>query len=94
MLKPLRTQSTATVERGSDSPSVQCEACGLKLPRHDAINIIICIGSPGHMDLPPFQCEHTEHWACSRECWLKVAHACIDEHMHELLKQSHEKVGR
>lgn len=63
-----------------------CEACGTIVPvGHDAINIIIVVGSPGHPELPPFQCPNEEHWACCIDCWKKVAHACIDEHMTQVL---------
>lgn len=78
---------------------VTCEACGKTVDRRDyAINIMILVGSPGHPDLPAFQCvgggdSPGDHWACSPECWLKVAHACIDEHMHQILKFHRSKVG-
>lgn len=74
---------------------IPCEACGKQVARRDeAINIIIVVGSPGHPALPPFQCPQEEHWACSLECWLLVAHACIDEHIHTLLRQAHASVGK
>ena len=74
-------------------PPRVCEACGKVVPvGHDAINIIIVVGSPGHPDLAPFQCSAEEHWACSIVCWEKVAHACITEHMVELLKYKHKKL--
>ena len=70
-----------------------CEACGKQVESSQAINLIIVIGSPGHPELAPFQCEQEEHWACSLDCWRKVAHACIDEHMHVLLQQKHQEKG-
>lgn len=70
-----------------------CESCGTQIESSQAINIIVVVGSPGHAELAPFQCEHDEHWACSLECWRKVAHACIDEHIAELLYQQHKAKG-
>ena len=70
-----------------------CEACNKQVESSTAINCIIVVGSPGHHELPPFQCEHEEHWACSLACWRLVAHACIDEHMHEMLQQRHKEKG-
>lgn len=70
-----------------------CEACGRQVDSSWAINMIFVIGSPGHPELMPFQCEQEEHWACSRHCWNKVAHACIDEHMMILLQQKHIEKG-
>lgn len=82
---------------------VICEACGKIVERRDyAINVMILVGSPGHPDLPSFQCIGGEdsigdsigdHWACSVECWLKVTHACIDEHIVEILKYHRSKKG-
>lgn len=92
MLKPLQ-EPTKPVEVGSDSPTVVCEACQKPGPSHLMINVMIVVGSPGHPALLPFQCSNTEHWACSPECWKIVAHACIDEHMHELLKAARATVG-
>ena len=91
MLQPL----PAINEKGELLPPPRtCEACGKVVPiGHDAINIMIVVGSPGHPDLKPFQCPLEEHWACSRECWRKVAHACIDEHMHERLTTLHQEIG-
>ena len=99
MLKALPAAKTEP-EYGTDSPTVNCESCGKSGPSHLMINCIIFIGSPGHPSLPPFQCpgsqqieQRPEHWACTPECWLLVAHACIDEHMHELLKVTRQSVG-
>lgn len=75
-------------------PSRTCENCGKVVPvGHDAINVIITIGSPGHPDLPPFQCPQVEHWACSPDCWAQVAHACIDEHILPTLRYKHSQVN-
>jgi hypothetical protein len=71
----------------------RCENCGRVLPSSKSINFIGIIGSPGHSELMPFQCVHTEHWSCSIECWQKIAHACIDEHLAEMLKQKHQILG-
>jgi hypothetical protein len=94
MLAPLIKERIEDVPYGSDSPTVKCEndQCSAIGPSHLMINCIIFIGSPGHPALPPFQCGQTEHWACSVECWSKVAHACIDEHMSELLKEARATV--
>lgn len=76
------------------SPPRTCEACGRVVPiGHDAINFIAVIGSPGHPKLAPFQCGHVEHWACSIVCLQRVAHACIDEHIIEMLKIKHTEIG-
>lgn len=77
-------------EYASDSPDRVCECCKKTGPSHRMINVIIVIGSPGHENLQPFQCSQEEHWACSIECWTKVAHACVDEHMSELLRGKHQ----
>lgn len=79
-------------ERGSDSPTVVCAACQRPGKSHLMINCVICSPSPGHPDILGIGCG--EHWACSIECWRKVAHACIDEHMVKLLQYWHKKVGR
>lgn len=76
------------------TPSRICEACRKKVPGDEAINIMMQIGVAGHPSIMPFQCPCEEHWACCRECWKKVAHACIDEHMHEVLMFFHAQVGR
>lgn len=87
MLQPLSEQKLP--------PPRRCEACGTIVPvGHDAINCIIVIGSPGHPSLMPFQCPMEEHWACSPVCWKKVAIACIEEHMHQLLLSKHKEVGK
>jgi hypothetical protein len=79
-----------------DEPVQICEnpTCGRSGKSSMMINFIPVIGSPGHPDLAPFQCGCTEHWACSRECWLIVAHACIDEHMFFQLEEAQQTVGR
>ena len=94
MLKPLSFQSSKQQQEEKLPPPHTCEACGTIVAiGHFAINFIAVVGSPGHPELAPVQCEHTEHWACSLPCWSRVAHACIDEHMVELLKRQHEGVG-
>lgn len=83
MLKPLNELTPPPV---AGPPPRTCEACGAVVPvGHDAINVIVTIGSPGHPDLPPFQCPQVEHWACSPNCWGQVAHACVDEHILPIL---------
>lgn len=101
ILAPIQGQEESVVY-GSDSPTVKCDnpACGKKGPSHLMINLMLCVGSPGHPDLLPFQCPgggqidgRPEHWACSPECWKIIAHACIDEHMHTLLQTRRATVG-
>lgn len=93
MLKPLYDADNRPILHNLPPPRT-CESCGTVVPiGHDAINVIIVVGSGGHPDIVPFQCLHEEHWACSPECWKKVAHACIDEHMHVLLQVHHKTVG-
>ncbi len=72
-----------------------CEACGTIVPEGDkAINFIPAVGSAGHPDVAGVvTCPYEEHWACSLECWAKVAHACIDEHMAQILQHIHQKMG-
>ena len=73
-------------------PPVTCEACGKVVSRHDlAINCIIGIGVTGHPDIPSFQDPHEEHWACSVDCWMRVAKMSID-HVAELLLYLHTQV--
>ena len=98
MLQPL-TDKTEPVQ-GTDSPTVTCEACGKTGPSHLMINFMAAIGSPGHHTLNGFQCPGSgqidgrpEHWACSTECWLLVARACLDEHLLVLLKSARQSVG-
>lgn len=92
MLKPL-PGSNAEPEYGTDSPTVQCEACPKTGPSHLMINVMVCCGSPGHPSITGFQCPHVEHWACSLPCWRKIAHACVDEHMHVILTAFHQQLG-
>lgn len=79
-------------EYATDSPAVTCAICGTQKPSCNMINFAVAVPSPGHPDLLGVGCP-VEHWACSLNCWQKVAHACIDEHMLELLKERHQKVG-
>jgi hypothetical protein len=70
------------------SSPVVCENCGKVLTTsNDAYNVMfVCqVGSPGNPALAAFQCDSIEHWACTPDCWKAVAHACIDQHMHETL---------
>lgn len=101
MLKSIRPEQSIAAPRTAEtvtSPPILCEACGKSVPREQAMNIILVVGSPGHPDLPPFQCpgggdSYGDHWACSVECWKTIAHACIDEHMHAILLYHRKKVG-
>jgi hypothetical protein len=99
VLKPIR-KSGGEVPYGSDSPILTCEICGKSAPSHLMINLMIGIGSPGHPSLTGFQCPGSgqyqgrpEHWACSLECWKQLAHACIDEHMIQLLRDKHDELA-
>lgn len=74
-----------------------CAGCGKDIPVGDSgINVITSvthvIGSPGHPGIPPWQCPQEEHWACSPDCWAKVAHQCIDEHMVPIVKEIHKRL--
>jgi hypothetical protein len=69
-----------------------CENCGKSGESDRMINIIITIGSPGHPSLMPFQCDKTEHWSCSIDCFEKVGHACISEDMKRMLLERNEVV--
>lgn len=87
LLKPVPNSLSGPVSQLP--PSIRCDACGHVVTVGDnAINVshTITVGSPGHPNLPPFQCPEREHWACSVACWVKVAHACIDEHMQPILQ--------
>lgn len=70
-------------------PQRICEACNKQLPSEQALNVIIVVGAVDRFAgrVQPFQCPQEEHWACSPECWNKVAHACVEEHMSWLLNQ-------
>lgn len=74
------------------SPVVRCENCGTARPSHRMVNFVVCVGSPGHEDLPPFQCNAKQvdprtpmhalgHWGCSEECIETIMRACIEQHM-------------
>lgn len=89
MLRPLQSEESISISEQRRT----CEACGRSGLSPYMINVIMVVGSPGHPLLPPFQCSQEEHWACSTDCWLKVAHACIDEHMIVLLKNCRGEVG-
>ncbi len=99
LLKSIKRCAIPQVAYATDSPTVECESCGKKGPSHLMINLMIGIGSPGHPSLAAMQCpgsgqieNRPEHWACTPECWQKIAHACIDEHMHVLLQEAHQKL--
>jgi hypothetical protein len=83
---------------------VICENCGTVLAT--LTNGWNCwfnggIGVPGSPDLAAFSCDSGQHWACSLDCWQKIAHACIDEHLaptmqgaHNLLLQRQQNLQR
>lgn len=64
-------------------PIRKCDACGKKVQQKDAINFVWSVGCTG-MNIgfngPGSGQSDGDYWACSTECWLKVAHASIDEH--------------
>ena len=74
------------------SPVVKCDVCPNTGQAHDMIDFVANVLSPGHPKLTGIACP-TQHWACSLECWIKVAHACIDEHLLEVLKFQRKNVG-
>lgn len=89
---------------GEVSPPTKCEACGKDIPtRANAINTNNVsyvfngqIGSPGHPALPILQCpvaDNSEHWACSPDCWHKVATDCLTNHQKPILDHFHEKLN-
>jgi hypothetical protein len=95
LLKPLPSQLEQAAAPVIVPAPVACENCGAVVERRDqAINFIAVIGSPGHPELAAFQCAHTEHWACSIDCWVIIAHACIDEHLSAMLKLKHREVNQ
>lgn len=83
-LKPLTGHKVGPTE-----PVRTCEICGAQGVANPFINFILVIGVPGHESLAPIQCEHEEHWACSIPHWLEIAHACVEEHGHEMLVDAH-----
>ncbi len=94
MLKPIELHPQG-IRQVREVPELTrtCEACGKQDLSPNMINVMMVVGSPGHPTIAPFQCPQEEHWACSPECWSKVAHACIDEHMVTLLNYHRGKVG-
>lgn len=77
LLRPLDQKQLPPPE-----PMEICESCGKSLPRSHALMSFIIVGGA-----KPFQCPGGGHVACSIECWAKVSHACIDEHMVEILSR-------
>ena len=61
-----------------------CEACGKQDIQSNMIDVLTNVACPGK-GLTGLGCP-VQHWSCSLECWSKVAHACIDEHLTPLLK--------
>ena len=97
-IDPIELEKPVRYQQVTPEPLRTCEVCGKQVPSSQAINIILTVGSPGHPSLAPFQCpgggdSYGDHWSCSPECWKTLAHACIDEHMHVLLKYHRSKVG-
>lgn len=79
------------------APPVDCEICGHPMPSHaDALNLAftVQVGVPGHPALTVIHCPMPEHWACSIECWRKMADNCLDNDIIPLLEHAHERVGR
>lgn len=79
------------------APPVDCEICGHPMPTHaDAMNIALAVqvGVPGHPAIAVIQCPMPEHWACSIDCWRKMADRCLDEHIIPLINVAHDRVKR
>ena len=79
-------------DRRYGDPVRACEICGEERPSSDMINIILVVGSPGHHSLTPFQHPEEEHWACSLDCWNRLAHRVTDE-MLTILQGKHKEKG-
>jgi hypothetical protein len=92
MLKPLAFLNTNEKPIPDDLLRT-CECCSAEVPGSQAINFMACIGVAGDPRINPFQCPHEEHWACSLECWAKVANACIEEHIGKVLAYHHNVLG-
>lgn len=61
-------------------PMRKCDVCGLVRRQDMMLNFAMIVGSPGHPDIPPFQCKHGEHWACSLAHFEDIVmHCAIDE---------------
>ena len=86
---------------GEVSPPTTCEGCGKTIPtRANAMNtnnvsyvFNAQVGSPGHPALPVLQCpvaDNAEHWACSPDCWHKVAVDCLTNHQKPILDHFHQ----
>jgi len=72
---------------------VVCSACGKVLATlTNGWNMYFScgVGVPGSPDISAFGC--AEHWACSPACWLKVAHACVDQHLHDVMIEAHNQL--
>lgn len=86
MLKKIQLEKINT-DTLPDPPMQKCDCCGSEKRRDYMIDVNIHIYCPGHPSLTGVSCE--QHWACSIDCWLKVAHACIDEHGKQILEFLH-----
>ena len=98
ILKTLPPSHFASLLTHRLPPPQVCQGCGKTIPTHDqGYNVISSvthvIGVSGHPGVPPWQCPQEEHWACSPECWAKVAHKCIDEHMLPIVKEIHGRIN-
>lgn len=91
MLNPINLGKEETLERGSDSPLQECEACHTSKPRHLMFDFNCHMYCPGHPDLTGVSCQ--QHWACSIECWEKVGHACVNEHGRKILEYLHANIA-
>jgi hypothetical protein len=82
-------------DRRAGDPVRACEVCGAEGASSDMINVIVCIGSPGHYSLDPFQHPETEHWACNVEHWEQLAHRVVTEmrgHLEEKHRLTEESI--
>lgn len=72
-----------------DVPMRKCDVCNVTRLQDHMINFAFIIGSPGHPDLPAFQCQHNEHWACSIAHLLDIIDHCCKTEMVNMLAYMH-----
>ena len=65
----------------NDVPMRKCDVCNMQRRQDTMINFAMMIGSPGHPDMPAFQCAHGEHWACSLAHLNDIMQHCLKEMM-------------
>jgi len=92
-LRPIQIINNNAQGELPPDPTRICEICGKEVPGSEAINYIASIGVAGDPRLKPIQCPYEEHWSCSIEHLQQVAHACITEHLKEILVYAHNQIG-